>query len=85
MYPDQSKPSHNLIKLTFNLFDRTREPLSSRDQPESQRVGDNDPDRDHGIVQSLRVDRIDLRENERDRDKDNPEDGCKRNGVGECA
>lgn len=59
-----------------DLPDGTLEPLARRDDPQAERVHDDDGDSDGCIVECLRVDGVELGETKHDRDERDPEHGC---------
>ena len=71
--------------LTFDLFDRSFEPLPGRDQPKRDRVQHNYTNGDDRVIECLRVDGVGLREDEDDRDKAYPQHCNGRNRVGELS
>ena len=75
----------NLKWRTCNLLDGTREPLTSAESPEPEGVGQDDADGNRGVVERLRVDRVEFWEAKDDRDEGDPEHRGDSNWVRELA
>lgn len=65
----------NCVPTLDDLPDGTLEPLARRDDPQAERVHDDDGDSDGCIVECLGVDGVELRETKHDRDERDPEHG----------
>jgi hypothetical protein len=70
---------------TLQLLNRASKPPSCTQEPQAETVSHDNPHRYDGIVERLRVDGIDLRENEDNGDEDDPEDSGHGDGERECA
>jgi hypothetical protein len=71
--------------LSTLLPDGTREPCAGAEEPKGEGVGEHDADGNGGVVERLRVDRVELWETKDDRDERNPENGHNRDRVREHA
>ena len=70
---------------TCDLLDGACEPRASAEEPKPEGIGDHNADSDRGIVECLRIDRVELREAEGDRYERDPKHGCRRDRVRERA
>lgn len=70
---------------TCDLLDGAREPLAAAHSPKPEGISEDDADGDRGVIERLRIDRIDLRETKYDRDECDPEYGGNRDRVRELA
>jgi hypothetical protein len=71
--------------LSTLLPDGAREPRAGAEEPKDESVGEHDADSNGGVVERLRVDRVELWETKDDRDERDPEYGHNRDRERERA
>jgi hypothetical protein len=70
---------------TCDLLDGASEPRASSEEPKPENVGDHNADSNWGVVERLRIDRVELQEAEGDRYERDPKHGRCRDRVRERA